>query len=108
LAEVAWKEMLPEEISNGQVRSALTAVYSRIFSAKGTFDSNDWLQLGLVGHQPGLAEPYISTGSLYLCSLGFLPLGLSESHPFWTDNAEDWTSKKIWNGENLKRDEALK
>lgn len=108
LAEVAWKEMLPEEISNGQVRSALTAVYSRLFSAKGTFDSNDWLQLGLVGHQPGLAEPYISTGSLYLCSLGFLPLGLSESHPFWTDPAEDWTSKKIWNGESLKRDEALK
>lgn len=108
LAEVAWKEMLPEEISNSQVRSALTTVYSRLFSAKGTFDSNGWLQLGLAGHQPGLAEPYISTGSLYLCSLGFLPLGLPESHPFWTDPDEDWTSKKIWNGENLNRDEALK
>ncbi len=108
LAEVAWKEMLPKEITNGQVRSALTAVYTRLFSAKGTFDSKGWLQLGLAGHQPGLAEPYISTGSLYLCSLGFLPLGLEEGHPFWTDPAEDWTSKKIWNGENLKRDEALK
>jgi len=108
LAEAAWKEMLPEEISNGQVRSALTSVYTRLFLAKGTFDGNGWLQLGLAGHQPGLAEPYISTGSLYLCSLGFLPLGLPESHPFWTDPTEDWTSKKIWNGENLKRDQALK
>ncbi|MBN7815644.1 DUF2264 domain-containing protein [Algoriphagus pacificus] len=108
LAEVAWKEMLPEEISNGQVRSALTAVYTRLFSAKDTFDQNGWLQLGLAGHQPGLAEPYISTGSLYLCSLGFLPLGLSENHAFWSDSAEYWTSKKIWSGENIKRDEALK
>ena len=108
LAEVAWKEMLPEEISNGQVRSALTAVYTRLFSAKDTFDQNGWLRLGLAGHQPGLAEPYISTGSLYLCSLGFLPLGLSENHAFWSDPSEDWTSKKIWSGENIKRDEALK
>ncbi|MEN2283150.1 DUF2264 domain-containing protein [Algoriphagus sp. SE2] len=108
LAEVAWKEMLPEEISNGQVRAALTTVYTRIFSAKDTFDQNGWLQLGLAGHQPGLAEPYISTGSLYLCSSGFLPLGLPASHPFWTDPAEDWTSKKIWSGESMKRDEALK
>ena len=108
LAEIALKEDLPSEISNGQVRSALTAVYKRLFSAKDTFDSNNWLQLGLAGHQPDLAEPYISTGSLYLCSLGFLPLGLPANHPFWTDPAEDWTNKKIWNGENMKRDEALK
>lgn len=107
LAELALKEMLPEELSNGQVRAALTHVYTRLFSPKGTFDSNNWLQLGLAGHQPGLAEPYISTGSLYLCSLGFLPLGLPASHPFWTDPAEDWTNKKIWKGEDQKRDHAI-
>ncbi|EAZ80127.1 DUF2264 domain-containing protein [Algoriphagus machipongonensis] len=108
LAEVVLKESLPEEITNGQVRSALTAVYSKLFSAKGTFDENGWLQLGLAGHQPGLAEPYISTGSLYLCSLGFLPLGLPANHDFWTAQAEDWTSVKIWNGEDMERDSALK
>lgn len=107
LAELALKEMLPEELSNGQVRAALTKVYTRLFSAKDTFDSNNWLQLGLAGHQPGLAEPYISTGSLYLCSLGFLPLGLPASHPFWSDPAEDWTNKKIWGGEDQKRDHAI-
>lgn len=108
LAEVVLKESLPEEITYGQVRSALTAVYSKLFSAKGTFDENGWLQLGLAGHQPGLAEPYISTGSLYLCSLGFLPLGLPANHDFWTAQAEDWTSVKIWNGEDMERDSALK
>lgn len=107
LAELMLKEMLPEELSYGQVRTALTTVYSRLFSAKDTFDKNNWLQLGLAGHQPGLAEPYISTGSLYLCSLGFLPLGLPASHPFWTDEPEDWTNKKIWNGQDQKRDHAL-
>jgi len=32
------------------------------------------VQERLVGHQPHLAEPYISTGSLYLCTVAFLPL----------------------------------
>ena len=36
-----------------------------------------WLRVGLGGHQPGIAEAYISTGSLYLCTAAFLPLGLS-------------------------------
>ncbi|WP_296698795.1 DUF2264 domain-containing protein [Algoriphagus sp.] len=107
LAEIVLKGMLPEELSNGQVRAALTVVYRKLFSAPGTFDENNWLQLGLAGHQPGLAEPYISTGSLYLCSLGFLPLGLPASHPFWTDTEEDWTNKKIWQGEDQKRDSAI-
>lgn len=107
LAELMLREMLPKELSYGQVRAALTTVYSRLFSAKDTFDKNNWLQLGLAGHQPGLAEPYISTGSLYLCSLGFLPLGLPASHSFWTDEPEDWTNKKIWRGRDQKRDHAL-
>ncbi len=108
LADVVFREMLSSEITYGQVRSALTKVYTRLFDSEGTFDDSGWLRLGLAGHQPGLAESYISTGSLYLCTVGFLPLGLSASHPFWTDEAADWTSKKLWNGENLPRDQAMK
>lgn len=107
LAQLAYEDTLPEEVTRGQVRAALTKVYQRLFEAEGTFDKNGWLQLGLVGHQPGLAEPYISTGSLYLSTLGFLPLGLPESHAFWTAKAEDWTSKKAWNGIDLPRDHAI-
>ena len=34
--------------------------------------------------QPGLADFYITTGSLYLCTTVFLPLGLPADDPFWT------------------------
>ena len=44
-----------------------------------------WLQLGAVGHQPLQAEGYISTGSLYLCAVGLLHLGLPADDPFWTE-----------------------
>ncbi len=108
LGEVVLRGMLPTGITYGQIKAALTGVYSRLFEAAGTFDENGWLRLGLVGHQPQLAEPYISTGSLYLCTVGFLPLGLSPHHEFWTTSPEDWTSKNIWQGRDTRRDEALK
>ncbi|MFW5976638.1 MAG: DUF2264 domain-containing protein, partial [Bacillota bacterium] len=72
----------------------------------GTFDEDGWLQIGLVGHQPNIGEFYISTGSLYLCSTGLLPLGLAEDSPFW-QGEEEWTSVKIWSGKNLENDHAL-
>ncbi len=100
LAQIALLEQLPKDLSEGQVRSALTAVLKRVLQAKGTYDKKGWLQLGVVGHQPKMAEPYINTGSLYLTSLGFLPLGLSESHSFWTSKSEPWTMVKIWGGDD--------
>ncbi|NDC75986.1 DUF2264 domain-containing protein, partial [bacterium] len=59
------------------------------------------------GHQPALGERYISTGSLYLCSFAFLPLGLQATDPFWIAPAEKTTWEKIWCGENLLADHAL-
>ena len=106
LSQLALLEKLPEEISEGQVRSALTAVLKKISGAKGLYDENGWLQLGVYGHQPKMAETYICTGSLYLSSLGFLPLGLPADHSFWVTPAEDWTSVKIWGGAtDVMRDE---
>ncbi|MBL8995178.1 MAG: DUF2264 domain-containing protein [Spirochaetia bacterium] len=98
LAMSALRRDLPETISPAQVRSALSAVLSRTMEAPGTFDENGWPRIGLAGHQPGLGEIYISTGSLYLCSAIFLPLGLSPADPFWSEPDADWTSKKIWAG----------
>lgn len=57
-----------------------------------------FLKVGYNDYQPELAESYISTGSGYLCSTFFLPLGLPRNHAFWTDPAEDWTSLKLLNG----------
>lgn len=108
LAQVALQGKLPAELSPGQVRSALTAVIHRTMDMDGTFDAKGWLQIGLCGHQPGIGETYISTGSLYLCSVAFLPLGLSSIDPFWSAPATDWTAKKIWSGQNVPVDHAIK
>jgi hypothetical protein len=108
LAQMALRHQLPEDISPAQVRSALTAVIRRMIEAPGTFDDKGWLRIGFCGHQPAIGEGYISTGSLYLCSVGLLPLGLPPEDPFWQGKDEDWTAKKIWKGVDIKADHALK
>jgi hypothetical protein len=107
LADTALRDLLPEHVSPAQVRGALTAVQQRTLGAPGTFDANGWLRIGLAGHQPGLAETYISTGSLYLCSAAWLPMGLPPAHPFWSSPDEDWTQKKVWAGGDAAADHAL-
>jgi hypothetical protein len=107
LADVCLRHALPESVSPAQVRCALTAVIQRTLCAAGTFDSNGWLTIGLAGHQPSIGEQYISTGSLYLCTAVFLPLGLPVADPFWASPAASWTSQKLWRGDDLPNDHAL-
>ena len=107
LVQLALHEQLPKELPGAQVRCALTAVMKRIFEAPGTFDANGWLQLGFCGHQPEMADIYTSTGSLYLCTVGFLALGLTPEHPFWTDAPLEWTAQKAWSGKMVMKDHAL-
>jgi len=107
LADAALQHLLPASLAPAQVRCALTAVMKRQFEAEDTFDANGWLQIGLCGHQPEAANSYISTGSLYLCTNGFLPLGLSPDDPFWTDPPADWTAKKAWSGKAFQADHAI-
>jgi hypothetical protein len=76
-------------------------------TATGTFDANGWLTIGLAGHQPAIGEPYISTGSLYLCATAFLPLGLPPSDPFWATPAEPYTAQRAWAGEAFPIDRAI-
>lgn len=99
LAMAAWKYGLPEGLTNGQVRSALTAVMNNMFKVEGNFNEGGFLQLGFVGHQPDLSNYYTNNGSLYMTSLVFMPLGLPADHPFWTDPAQQWTSQKAWSGQ---------
>jgi hypothetical protein len=107
LAEISLRRKLPEGISPEQVRSALTEVMRRMMQAPNTFDERGWLTVGFYGHQPSIAESYISTGSCYLCSAAWLPLGLAASDPFWSGAAKPWTSKKVWSGEPVSADHAL-
>jgi hypothetical protein len=109
LALAAWRKILPKEVTPSQARVALTAVIRRTMEAPGTFDARGWLQIGLAGHQPGLGETYISTGSLYLCSVALLPLGLPPEDPFWNAPPAKTTWEKAWwSGENLPVDKAIK
>ena len=107
LAQMALMRQLPPELTPAQVRGALGAVIRRSVEAPGTFDREGWLTIGLCGHQPNLAERYISTGSLYLCAVGLLPLGLPPEDEFWAAPAADWTAKRLWSGQDMKPDHAL-
>ena len=107
LALVTLRHELPESIQPAQVRAGLTAIIRKLTEAPGTFDANGWLQIGFCGHQPGLGEEYISTGSLYLCSAGLLPLGLPPEDEFWSAPPAPWTSQKLWSGVDLPADHAL-
>ena len=74
----------------------------------GTFDKKGWLHLGFAGHQPSIAERYINTGSIYLCSAVFVALGLPADSEFWSAPYEDWTQKKVWKGVDVPCDKAYK
>ena len=115
LAMMAWTQTLPKELTNGQVRSALTAVMHRMYdqqqqSAKGearpdkNYNEGGFLTIGFCGHQPDVADWYTNNGSLYMTSLSFMPLGLPADHPFWTSEAEPWTQVKAWNGQSFPKD----
>ena len=106
LGQVALMHKLPSSIIPAQVRCALTAVIKRTMKYDN-FDQNGWLKIGICGGQPGLGETYISTGSLYLCTVGLLPLGLKPEDEFWSNEDEPFTSQKIWSGVNVKLDHSI-
>ena len=105
LADMAWRKQLPDNLPAGQVRRALSAVLHRTLSAPGTYTADGWLEIGVDGHQPALANNYITTGSLYMSSLIFLPLGLPATDPFWSAPSSPITQEKIWGGVNAGQDQ---
>jgi hypothetical protein len=108
LAQMALMNRLPAGLQPAQVREALGAVIGRTMEPAGTFDSAGWLRIGLAGHQPKLAEDYVSTGSLYIAANALLPLGLPAAHAFWSAPPERWTAQKIWAGIDMPKDAALR
>lgn len=108
LSDICLRGELPATLHPAQVRCGLTAVIRRMMTAPGTFDGNGWLQVGFCGHQPEMAESYISTGSCYLCAAAWLPLGLPATDPFWSEPDMDWTSRLAWSGKEVVADHALR
>lgn len=107
LVKLALENHLPADIAPAQVRCALTAVMKRMF-IPATFTRQGWLTLGLIGdQQQNLADYYSNTGSMYITSLVFLPLGLPATHPFWADPFTEWTQRKAWSGKPFAKDYAV-
>ena len=104
LALMAWYQTLPKELTNGQVRAALTKVMHRMFDSQQNFNEGGFLTIGFSPNQPNIADWYTNNGSLYMTTLAFMPLGLPANHPFWTDAAQPWTQVKAWNGEAFPKD----
>ena len=104
LALMAWYQKLPEDLSNGQVRAALTQVLHRMFDQQQNFNEGGYLTIGFCGRQPDTADWYTNNGSLYMTSLALMPLGLPASHPFWTDAPQPWTQVKAWGGQPFPKD----
>ena len=107
LSQVSLMDRLPEYIQPAQVRCALTAVIRRQLVPE-SFDADGWLTLGWCGHQPAIADNYVSTGSAYLCTFIYLPLGLPADHRFWTDPAAPWSSVKAWSGGEVRADHSIR
>lgn len=107
LSQITLLKLLPTHVKPQQVRAALYTMIKKQIAAPGTFDKNGWLQIGFFGHQPNIGETYISTGSLYLCSMAFLILGLPETDEIWTDVNDEWTQLKIWNGKPIQIDKSI-
>jgi len=94
LAQLAWRKQLPQELHNGQVRAAITAVANRMFfgqvenpaknarAISKNYNAGGFLTIGFVGPHPNVADWYTNNGSLYMTSLAFMPLGLPATHPF--------------------------
>lgn len=109
LAQAALIDALPEPVSPGQARAALSAVIERTLGPDASWREDGFLRIGLTGSQPALGEHYITTGSLYLASCAFLPLGLAPDAPFWSEPEKPWTSVRVWDRtENVPADHAMR
>lgn len=108
LGQACLMHILPEGVDPAQVRCALTAVIRNQLKSPKNFDKDGWLRVGFTGEQIGISEEYINTGSVYLCAVGLLPLGLSASDEFWSAPYAEWTNLRAWNGKEVKADHAIK
>ena len=106
LAQATLEHLPDTGFSPAQVRCGLTAVIRRVM-AFDNIDENGFLRVGVCGHQPDMGEGYISTGSLYLCTAVFLPLGLPEDDAFWAAPDEDWTQAQMWRGLPMSAEHAI-
>ena len=104
LSLMAWYHTLPKDLSNGQVRAALTKVMHRMWDAPDNYNDKGYLTIGFCGRQPDVPDSYTNNASLYITSEVLLPLRLPADHDFWTTPAPPWTQVKAWGGHPFPKD----
>lgn len=104
LAQLALKKQLPDNLSEGQVRSALRAVHEAIFSNPTNFTEDGFFRIGFAGANLALGDWYSNSGSMYITTASFLALGLPSTDSFWTSPKEDWTQKLAFSGQPFPKD----
>lgn len=107
MALLSWRHALGDKLSNGQVRSAMTAVHRALFTPPSNFNQAGFLTIGFAGEQTSLGDRYSNNGSMYITTAGFLALGLPADDPYWTAPAVPWTQKKAYGGQPFPRDYAV-
>jgi len=95
LAMLTQQNRLSQNVPRETARDVLYSVVEKTLTPS-SYREDGFLNIGINAHQPEIGESYISTGSLYLASAAFLPLGISPCDPFWTVDAPPWTQKRIW------------
>lgn len=107
LALCAYRNNLGDTLKPSQVCLALSRVIRATLEHPDTFESESgygYLTIGLYGKQPGLAEPYINHGSVYICTTVFAPLGLPQDSPFWSGEDVMTTWERLQQGIDGMRD----
>jgi hypothetical protein len=107
LAQLALKKQLPESLPEGQVRAAMRAVHEAIFGNPSNFTEDGFLRIGFAGGDISLGNWYSNSGSMYITTTSFLPLGLAASDSYWTDPANDWTQKLAFSGQSFPKDHSV-
>lgn len=107
LAYKSYMETLPASIALSTARDAIKRCIAATLKP-ASYSTDGWLRLGVSGSQPSMAEVYLSTGSMYLASAAFMPLGLAADHPFWTAPAQALPNDLWANGEVPTIDAAYK
>jgi hypothetical protein len=75
-------------------------------------NARDLRRAGLTqARRPGLpagsAGNLHATGSLYICLMGLVHLGLPADDPLWADPPAPWTQQLIWSGADVQHDRSL-
>jgi len=95
LSYCIYNKTISNNHSYGQLRNALTKVLNKIIN-KDIFNDEGFLELGFNSKQENISDSYSNTGSCYLTVIGFIPLGLSESDIFWSEQDEIFTQEACW------------